>query len=634
MIDDTLEKKFRRLLRRLMDDCVVPFVGAGISMQARIPEDKKFEPTLEYMIKNLKDHFKEKFPFSCSREFDMSLVRDKHYEPISFDRLAEIGEWLWGQTEVCDILEIDKFASLEPLPAHQYLAYLAREGLVTEIVSTNYDCCLEKAFLGSFSNLDKGREALAVIRNLQEYRARGGDRKTSAPESRPVLHLYKINGCADRFRWEGDADQIILTERQLQNFRKEKWAEELFRDRARRRNFLFSGFGSEEPQIRHTALSISAEFTDNNKKNRTSEILDFPNAPFMTAYKKPSFTQLQIMVSFLRAHCPEYEINPTQNKMSCWNANTFTGDDAIQFGEKEKKLSANAFFKRLYQAAFKELVKLYSGPGSVFYDWLKRNTDHPRDWRTMLTHGFFHEEAANFEQDFNFSDLDTSADANKFLKMFVGRRRCLFELAHSGSSERCKANELRTMLLWLWLWRMRHPDNDLPEGSCMWYLPVREDPLFILTTLLFLVCLTSRFENGKAFLNCPAFLAAPRKGFGLGIKLDEPGKPRFKLYLVHESARFKQAGYRKEDKFNSRLARCVTIPSASFGDVKERMVAVGLGDERITNTKELWVGTRIFVSARDLVREASSPSDLKTIVRTHFAQIPLVRPKVRLERTR
>ncbi len=223
-----------------------------------------------------------------------------------------------------------------------------------------------------------------------------------------------------------------MTERQLQNFRKEKWAEELFRDRARRRNFLFAGFGSEEPQIRHTALSIGAEFLNDNKKARIEDVLDLPNAPFMATYGRPSFAQLQIMVSFLRAHCSAYESNSPENKIPCWNANTFTGDDAKHFGGDSGKLSADLFFKRLYQAAFKKLVKRYSSPGTVFYDWLKRNTRHPRDWRTMLTHGFFLENAANLEPELKHSDLDSSTETNNLLKMFVGRRKCLLELTHSG----------------------------------------------------------------------------------------------------------------------------------------------------------------------------------------------------------
>ena len=46
-------------------------------------------------------------------------------------------------------------------------------------------------------------------------------------------------------------------ERQLQNWRERKWARDLFNDCLRSRTLVFSGFGSEEPQVRHTALQIA-----------------------------------------------------------------------------------------------------------------------------------------------------------------------------------------------------------------------------------------------------------------------------------------------------------------------------------------------------------------------------------------
>ncbi len=58
-----------------------------------------------------------------------------------------------------------------------------------------------------------------------------------------------LNGCAKK-------SNIILTERQLQNWRENKWARDLFRVRCRTRSILFSGFGSQEPQIRHTVLQV------------------------------------------------------------------------------------------------------------------------------------------------------------------------------------------------------------------------------------------------------------------------------------------------------------------------------------------------------------------------------------------
>ncbi|MCL6612315.1 MAG: SIR2 family protein [Peptococcaceae bacterium] len=61
------------------------------------------------------------------------------------------------------------------------------------------------------------------------------------------------------------------------------WARDLFRDRLRSRTFLFSGFGSDEPQVRHTALQVVEEF----QKPLAETINDWwtlPNAPFIASY--------------------------------------------------------------------------------------------------------------------------------------------------------------------------------------------------------------------------------------------------------------------------------------------------------------------------------------------------------------
>ena len=86
------------------------------------------------------------------------------------------------------------------------------------------------------------------IRRVDEYRRWGAFRRRG--RRRPVLRLYKINGCAAAYERDpaAEADRIALTEHQLQGFRGNHWAADLFRDRARGHRLLFSGFGSSEPQ--------------------------------------------------------------------------------------------------------------------------------------------------------------------------------------------------------------------------------------------------------------------------------------------------------------------------------------------------------------------------------------------------
>ncbi|MEZ5584388.1 MAG: SIR2 family protein [Candidatus Competibacteraceae bacterium] len=196
--------------------------------------------------------------------------------------------------------------------------------MITEMITTNYDCCIEHAFNRSFGcwEASEDREELAVIRNLHQYRLHGGRRHTESSPHRPILHLYKINGCAREYQdylkgiscihKAGSyvkpeiAQRIILTERQLQTFRNENWARDLFKDRSRTHSLLFCGFGSDEPQVRHTALNLMDEFRNipcfDHEEVTPEEIAELPNAPFIAAYERPSFIQIQLLGSFMWAH--------------------------------------------------------------------------------------------------------------------------------------------------------------------------------------------------------------------------------------------------------------------------------------------------------------------------------------------
>ena len=214
----------------------------------------------------------------------------------SLDRLAEVCTWLGDPRSVCNALRIERFATLVPRPAHRYIAYLVREGLIDEIVTTNWDTCIEQALTCSFGP----RVALRIdgesdgspfhrIRRVDEYRRWGAFRRRGRGRRRPVLRLYKINGCAAAYERDAaaEADRIALTERQLQGFRDNHWAADLFRDRARSHRLLFSGFGNAEPQIRHAVMALVQEFSAFPDAARVPR-----HAPFVHVYgESPTFHQ-------------------------------------------------------------------------------------------------------------------------------------------------------------------------------------------------------------------------------------------------------------------------------------------------------------------------------------------------------
>lgn len=467
---------FDRLLQRLEEGLLVPFLGAGISKTAAPHRNAKapsgYKPDVGWLNAQLiemlmpglsKDEVRERLaeavfvdallqwqlsqgdaarvPDGHPRKQPASNTealgamagqakrqlgkvgaieaREKAIEPLAkaarnrLDHLAEAAIWEFGAETVCRRLRIELFAALEPTAAHVYLAYLAREGLVSEIFTTNYDTCIEKAFERTFHPDERrggqrqrysvdpppapeaeGPE-LQVIGRLEQYRQRGGRCRTreGAGKARPTLRLFKLNGCAFEYRQvrrcakdlprsrsdrptqvgqalRDAAGRIILTERQLQSFRKETWARDLFQDRARCQGLLFSGFGSEEPQIRHTALALMREWGNTGNQR----CWDRPNAPFMTVFEEQlSFTQYQLMHGYRDAHdCGRCE---GREDLACRKhrlQHCFTGRDGRWFGQSDihRRLPADLFWRRVFQAAFlRRARRLCEQPGP-FTHWV------------------------------------------------------------------------------------------------------------------------------------------------------------------------------------------------------------------------------------------------------------------------
>lgn len=642
MDNKTIEliNRFERLLNRLEQGCVIPFVGAGISDKAKIKNDTDFSPKVSAMKNNLatklnsmpgnsnlvnsliQNHNYEinDIAKGCKRKTEDNCRKiGKHIENtgyISMDRLAEIHEWLLGEEKTCDVIDIEKFAFLDPRAAHQYLAYLARDGLITEIISTNYDCCIERAFKKSFLFDDANNHPIAVIRDLLEYRKYGGKLKTPDSPRKSILHLYKINGCASND--SSSASRIILTERQLQNFRDEKWVEDMLKDRARRRNLLFCGFGSEEPQVRHTALGISKEFqTTAEQFDNTDDISKLPNAPFLSAHSQPTFAQLQIMVSFVRAHMDEkYKTLDETEKIDAWLKNVFSGSEAEKLEEGETNLTADLFFKRLYQAAFGRLIVRHTRSDSLFYHWLSNHTPHPGLWCSYLKQELYPDIDRKNESGSNLPDIS-----------YFGKWPCLLEPSGEG-----------VLILWTWLWTMKYPEKRLPDNS-FWYLPLSEDPLFILTALLLLTALVFKKYKSKCYDKPPTKPELPIESVSnIGIKVEIDGNNRkqpFTVYLVHRMVKnqiyFKNIGDKK-----SRLILKISIPGTYHRRKKERFIIRETinnnanNGEKVSDTN-LLVGSQYFINAEDLIRRAVRPENLADYLRKEFFRSDSGNTRVRLE---
>lgn len=537
-----VKEKIDRLVTRILERKVVPFLGAGISYGAtnensgkddlaRTPEMRK---RLAKEIHRMHGSNLDEWGKWCCKASGCKKLTDKtidcaaeiEKEPAdsacsvlkaSFDKLCEMNicpdEKRARKKLVEETLKIQEFAKLEPMPAHRYIAFLAKEELIDEIITTNYDTCLERAYEDIFRSNDEefeGRQAnkgagkaqakthdknhACVISRLEEYREDAGKNYFADNKGRwRYLKIYKINGCAKKLldRKIG-LEEILLTESDLQNWRTRAWAKDLFRDRLRSRTYLFSGFGNDEPQVRHTALQVVEEFKNTEHGTRYSAWWNLPNAPFIVEYgENLSFNQLQI----LRAYAEVYERRLTINKIQ---KNAFTGQHAFYFENAEPTvkstvLDPRVFWERIFQATFWRLLREeYGHPDSAAYSFLSAITP---------------------SAEFLLGDmLNWLAPKNEQF----GRFPQLLELPENV--------EDKIIPLARWVWNVRHKRMGPPEG---WYASLARRPVVIPMLLLVIYLLfdekTTKLSwselNEQVFAN-NGILSIPVL-YGLGKKRNE-----------------------------------------------------------------------------------------------------------------
>ncbi len=376
--DERAQATLMRMADHVIEGRVIPFLGAGVSYGSMAMNDGTpfVEHTVLRIFQNLRGAFTEH-----GGDADPWL-RQKFEEHAGRRRLGEACEVLLavlpGNTrqradKLCSVLDIAAFRDLSPAVAHRMIAFLACEGLISEVFTTNYDCAVEHAFaqaLGkSFLTSDPPTVAdkcdgLHVTYDHRSYRKRGrGAGIRRRPNGEPALRVHKLNGCARQLGLAGrldreaedcrHADKILLTERQLQGFGSRGWAQDLVRDRLRSSVLIFSGFGNEEPQIRHTVGLVMEEFRVDSDPPSTASARprDLPNAIFVSGYGQadPSFPQWQAMQAVAQA------AGATESS-SAWRQ-LFVGlaeSHSFQFSccRQPDRLSADEFWSEIGARAF------------------------------------------------------------------------------------------------------------------------------------------------------------------------------------------------------------------------------------------------------------------------------------------
>lgn len=255
-------------------------------------------------------------------------------------------------------LDIEEFAELDPTAAHFYLAFLAREGLITEVVTTNYDCNLERAYEATWSSqAPVSASTPCAIFDLTSFatNAARSSHWTPGADTAHPLKVYKINGCSAQLKREPQhAVDILLTASQLQDWRARRWAADFFRTKVRTACIVTVGFGSDEPQVVHTLQQVLEEFSGIRLKGRpalATSVFDATNAPIVTTYEHyPSFPQLQLVNGFsawwtgAAANGAELVIGPYQRALK--------SPEAASKATRPPGLTADALWADIFQAVF------------------------------------------------------------------------------------------------------------------------------------------------------------------------------------------------------------------------------------------------------------------------------------------
>lgn len=291
---------FQQVCNRILAKECIPFLGSGVSDECQYLDD------ISPDFKNREGHKLDGLKSALSTE---------SADETSLGELCE--KFLWKRTdktlhealkELVEQLQIKEFRKLIPTNAHHCLALIAREGLLPLIFTTNYDTSLERAFVKSFGEEWENNDSshISVIHD----QASCTNQRSGEQGSGKVLHLYKINGCADALSREKDYhSKILLTTTQLQSWRDRRWAKDTFQVALRSNTMLFSGFGSDEPQVIHTIHQILDEYSSFSGEN--CHDLDIeklqPNAPVIHCFEpKPCFCHSQIVNNYTKSVYGKY----------------------------------------------------------------------------------------------------------------------------------------------------------------------------------------------------------------------------------------------------------------------------------------------------------------------------------------
>ncbi|HHV59050.1 MAG TPA: hypothetical protein GXX49_01895 [Clostridiaceae bacterium] len=507
-----MDKVVEYLIEQLMNNNCTVVLGAGISFESvyTLKKDEKPQKT-ENMVNTLRDYLcSNKSTDKCERCSIVEMAGCCIYKEVVNQNLAKLCQrYFWkiqnGRKRKCDtvlkklvvLLKIDTFDCLEPSDAHYYIALIAREGLLSDVITTNYDCCLERAYFRTWGideckgngecgieycknndEKDYEKSQVARITNQKSFMLQASRRnwfnenKTDHRLKPRVLRIYKINGCVCELRKENNSENyrtILLTETQLQDWRERHWAADFFKNRLRTTSLVFSGFGSNEPQILHTVQKVFEEFSEEfslHVQSNGFDIWKLSNVPIIHSFEEN--TQYV------------HEYIARQYLSTIFNT---TNDFDKLIIKKEKisgergKLSANEFWRKIYLYVFKQKAIQILKRGYIFnnslFQWIPCLDDVLNEVRENIKKSYKEMSIESLNE--NERSIIDAFDINKYtiwekhLKYFY---KLLPQIA-------------------IWLIKLCHRSSDCEAFS---YYPITECSELFIELVFFLQCLPGAFE--------------------------------------------------------------------------------------------------------------------------------------------
>lgn len=148
--------------------------------------------------------------------------------------------------------DFSPFWDKPPLFTHHLLSLLIKEGRIAILITTNYDELIEKACA-------EVECPLRVIAKQEDFDERG-----PAPTT-----YFKIHGCRAWYltAWRNQnpedlkraCEALVVTDRQLQYWRGQHWAENMVKSRLQEHPFFFIGYSASEAVLQNTLNLVASE---------------------------------------------------------------------------------------------------------------------------------------------------------------------------------------------------------------------------------------------------------------------------------------------------------------------------------------------------------------------------------------